>query len=1209
MVQSELYKKVLEYAFGMCRKDGKASVNADYFVTALLNMVLAHSRDELDGIPEIYIYNKSAVNKELAEARRIFERYNINVMDVAVRMESAVRHSANDADAGIAFQKTERAALVKLNEQGRNELTTSVMLEILLGEPTEYIKQFITSAGMVKQPDAPLPYDNDGAAEEAAAEAPTPVQDEYPDITNSDESIDDLIADAMDKIARTLEDDRESPRQDSDEKHGVTPHRRYTETERYGGYDAQPHEQASQNPTIIDYAERVKAVQDKLLERVFGQDLAVEMFVSGYFQAELVSMLMKGRKKPRATFLFAGPPGVGKTYLAECAAEALGLPFKRFDMSEYSNNESGLNFAGTDKVYKGAHEGAVTGFVEQNRRCVLLFDEVEKAHLNVINLFLQILDAGRLRDTFTEHEVDFSDAIIILTTNAGKTLYDDPDIINLSSVPKKTVIRALSAEQRSDGTPSFPEAICSRFASGNVVMFNKLGAHELLRIAGNEVAVHAEALNNKTGVKIELDENINYAILYSEGGNADARAIRGRAVSFFYGELYEFLRLASSDKPARDFDTIKLDIEQPNDEKIAELFSPAQTPEVLMFTDGERQNQCRAALKGVTAHYTCDITTAKNILAENDISIIVCDIKCGRRSGRQSVLNLEDIDSEGRDFFNYASQNVATPLYVLGDGYDIKSEELLSFSRNGAMGVISLGGDDVKDFTAQVLEKCNIAKQQRNMLELARSQKILSYQTAQSFDGDGTARITLFDLKLSVAVDAGDGESVLSGMSRPDIKFDDVIGADDAKRELGYFTAYLKNPKIFAKNGVRPPKGILLYGPPGTGKTMLAKALAGESEVTYIAAEGNSFLSKWVGEGPKRVHELFATARKYAPAVLFIDEIDAIGISRADLSADRDTTSEILTALLTEMDGFKAHPDRPVFVLAATNVGVDDGGKKQLDPALLRRFDRRIMVDLPNKSEREKFMRMQCERNANIRLSDEQLKNIAVRSTGMSLADLASVVEMALRSALKNPDFDVTDDIIEEAFEEYNSGEVKKWDDGTLLRTARHECGHALLYWLSGKTPSYLTIVARDNHGGYMQYGDEESKPLYTKAEILAHVRTALGGMAAELVYYGDDDGLSTGPSGDLQNATRRVENLICAYGMDEKIGLGAIDGAALMHSPYYATVHARVSEILGEQLDAAKQAIEQNKPAVDELVRVLLENNKLKGEQIDGILSGLAKR
>ena len=1189
MDQSELYKNVLQYAADMCRKDGKSSISADYFLAALLNIVLAESRAELDGIPEIQIRDMQSAKAEIEAVRNILSRYKTDIMDAAVRLEAEVRGSADDYSLGMKFAHLQMNALMRAQSNGKDLLTTDMILAAMLEEPTAFVSKYITSGTRGES--------------ERTAPAPSPEQDDGKRENSGYADSDEKGMFAGERPKRPVP--MPQPTSGSGNRFGLNTH---------DGNNMPPEQPAQpQQPTqpphvdaLMEHAKKVKDVQGKLLDKVFGQDLAVEMFVSGYFQAELVSMLMQKRRKPRATFLFAGPPGVGKTFLAECSAEVLGLPYKRFDMSEYSHNEANLEFAGTDKVYKGSHPGLVTSFVDQNPRCIILFDEVEKAHINIIHLFLQILDAGRIRDSFTEQEVDFSNTILIFTTNAGKRLYEDPDIVNLSGVPRKTVLRAIADDTRPDGSPFFPAAICSRFAAGNVVMFNHLGAHDLLQIAGKEMAVHADLLHEKTGVKIEIGDDINYAVLYSEGGKADARAIRGKAVNFFYRELYEFYRLASAEKNANPFDTIRIKVEKSDDPKISELFSAADNTEVLVFTDGETARTAQGLLSSVRVHVADDLEKAKTIIVENDISIILCDVKCNQRSGRRDVLNLEDIDSAGRDFFNYVSQNVNIPLYVLGGNYDITGEELMSFSRNGAMGVISLGDD----FAKQVTEKCNIAKQQRSMLDLARSRKVLSYQSAQSFtDGGKTAEIVLFDLKLTVAVDAEDGDSILNNVSRPDVTFADVIGAEDAKRELGYFTEFLKNPKLFAKNGVRPPKGILLYGPPGTGKTLLAKALAGESEVTYIAAEGNSFLSKWVGEGPAKVHELFATARKYAPAVLFIDEIDAIGISRADLSADNDSTSEILTAFLTEMDGFKSHPDRPIFVLAATNIGVDGSDRKQLDPALLRRFDRRIMVDLPNKAEREQFIRMQAAKNANIKVSDSQISNIAMRSTGMSLADLASIMEMALRDSLKNPDFAVTDETIEEAFETYNSGEVKKWNDDTLVRTARHEAGHALMCWLGGETPSYLTIVARDNHGGYMQHADGENKQVYTKQDLLNLVRTSLGGRAAEVAYYGKEDGVTTGPSSDLQHATRTVEQLICTYGMDEQLGLGCVDLSKLMYTPYYSVVRERTNRILAEQFDITVKAISDNKHALDLLVEALLQKNKLRGEEIDEILKGSAKR
>ena len=239
----------------------------------------------------------------------------------------------------------------------------------------------------------------------------------------------------------------------------------------------------------------------------------------------------------------------------------------------------------------------------------------------------------------------------------------------------------------------------------------------------------------------------------------------------------------------------------------------------------------------------------------------------------------------------------------------------------------------------------------------------------------------------------------MSSLSRPNVRFGDVIGAEDAKKELGYFVRYLQDPKKYAETGVSAPKGVLLYGPPGTGKTMLAKAMACESGATFLAAEGNQFLKKYVGEGPEAVHELFRAARKYAPSILFVDEIDAIAKQRTG-SEQSESREEILTAFLTEMDGFRADPAKPVFVLAATNFDVEPGGRTSLDSALMRRFDRRICVDLPNREERIRYLKQETAKKPIFRISGEMMENLAIRATGMSLASLASVLELSLRTAI-----------------------------------------------------------------------------------------------------------------------------------------------------------------------------------------------------------------
>ncbi|MBR2986856.1 MAG: AAA family ATPase [Clostridia bacterium] len=956
---------------------------------------------------------------------------------------------------------------------------------------------------------------------------------------------------------------------------------------------------------VAGLVSKVNQVRDKLLEVVYGQDHAISAFTSGYFRAELTSLTNQGNKKPRATFLFAGPPGTGKTFLAEEIAANLGLPYCRFDMSEYSDKEANIEFCGSDKVYKNGKAGNVTSFVEENPNCIILFDEVEKAHLNVIHLFLQILDAGRIRDNYTDNEVSFADTILIFTTNVGKRLYEDPTIPNLSTVSRKRIIKALSSETKpGSDEPAFPGAICSRFASGNVVMFNHIGAAQLIKIVDKELQANAKRLKKGVAIELEIDSTVPVALMFSEGAAADARTVKGRAQTFFNDELYELFRLLESDKVANGVDKLEkvkmvcsLDRAK---EDVRVCFFDDEPKTVLVFADDETVSLVASKCSSIKVVGATTLADAKKAIAKHDVTLVLADIFCGADEGAKSLLNREDVESEARDFMRYLVEiGSSLPVYLISDGSDdFDTEEMLSFAREGVRGSITVKkGAKIENDIQSI---CVDLHRQASMLRLAGANRIISFKTAQTVSEDGTeAEIRLYDFVLSLAPDADNAsKSVLNNISRPDVHFDDVIGAADAKGELTYFIDYLKNPKRFMGKGVKAPKGVLLYGPPGTGKTLLAKAMAGESDVTFIAAEGNQFLKKYTGEGTDEVHALFNAARKYAPSILFIDEIDAIAKNRVGAGAAED----VLTAFLTEMDGFKTDPTKPVFILAATNFDVEPGSAKSLDPALMRRFDRRIYIDLPNKDERRRFIRMRASKNEAICLSEEEIGNLAMRSTGMSLAQLDSVFELALRNAIRAKDLRVDDAVMEEAFETFVSGEEKKWDPAELERTARHEAGHTLVCWLSGERPSYVTVVARGNHGGYMQHEDREAKGSYSKEDLLQRIRTSLGGRAAEIVYYGEEDGYTTGASGDLATATRVATAMLCSYGMDETFGLAVVQPETASDA-LSGEVRERVNVILAEELKRTVALIAKNRVAMDALVNALLTQNHLNGEGITRIL------
>lgn len=1123
---------------------------------------------------------KDGIDK--AEQALIKERF-FELFGDPERIKTVLLIQINEKKSGLPYidtvilQKLMHEAAARAEKKQQNVISADIVLECIREEPTEAIMRCLEKEREIS-----------GRASAQGADAKTDSSDE----------VDPEHLKAL-EIFRAMQASKESDKEDAAE-----------DTPDLSG-EAQPVVKLETGKSkVSSLINKVKSIQKTLLDTVYGQDNAVNVFTTGYFQAELLSLTDKSRKKPRATFLFAGSPGVGKTFLAEKAAEVLKLPFMRFDMSEYSDKEANIEFCGSDKVYKNGKEGNVTKFVGENPKCILLFDEIEKAHLNVIHLFLQMLDAGRLRDNFSDEEISFTDAIIIFTTNAGRKLYEESETGNFSGVSRKVILKALEGDVNPEtGAPFFPAALCSRFASGNVVMFNHIQAHNLRAIAKREVLRHADNMKKEIGIETEFDERIFTSLLFAEGGAADARTVRARAEAFYDEELFELFRLVAAENVktnVTDIEKVRFSVELPRDNPmLLSLFEPAGKPEVLVFAAEQTAELCKAKSKNCSFIFADSLGAANEILKNHDVKLILCDVFCGRQADCRLYLNAEDVTSSGRDFLRFATVNYRdTPIYLIHSTENaFNAEEKASFLKQGVRDTILLcDGED--EFDEKITAVCGAIHQQQSMLSLAKANKVVSFETAQLISPDGkTAEIRLFDFAMNTAIDPDDGKNILSSISKPNIRFEQVIGAKDAKAELEFFVEYLKNPKKYVGKGVKTPRGVLLYGPPGTGKTMLAKAMACESDVTFIAAEGNQFLKKYVGEGSQTVHDLFKTARKYAPSILFIDEIDAIAKERRGGEGGKGS-EDTLTAFLAEMDGFKNDPSKPVFVLAATNFDVEPGHEKSLDPALMRRFDNRVYIDLPDKSERTFYLRQKLAANKAFSISDAEVENISVRSTGMSLAELESITELALRSALRTGDFKVTDEIFEEAFESFVSGETKKWDSQQLERVARHEAGHTLLCRHGGETPSYVTIVARSSHGGYMQHGDNEGKAIYTKDELLARIRTSLGGRAAEIVYYGEKDGISTGASGDLASATSLAMQILCTYGMDKEFGLAVVDSASRQSGELSAEIRDGVNKILDAEMENAVKIISEKRTSIDALVAALMEKNRLNGNEIEQILA-----
>ncbi|MCI7768136.1 MAG: AAA family ATPase [Oscillospiraceae bacterium] len=993
---------------------------------------------------------------------------------------------------------------------------------------------------------------------------------------------------------------------------------------------------------LTQMAQRIHNMRETLLGTVLGQDHAVHVVAEGLFNSEVLAAADTDRKRPRAIFTFAGPPGVGKTMLAEQAAEYLGIPFKRFDMSEYSDEHAYEGLIGFDYVWKNASPGKLTTFVKENPHSILLFDEFEKSHKKTIQIFYQLLDAGVVTDRYyetrkiaaennslrsedegnaadalnTDAHISFKDTIIIFTTNAGRSLYENDFSGNNSGISAKMLLNALKTEiDPITHAPYFPDAIVSRMATGYPLLFNHLMPHHLVGIIENEYKKCRELINKQYNITIHADKNVLLALLYSAGGGGDARSISTMAANFFRSEFYKLVTCRYD-----AFENISNVYFRANTKRlpqdIAALFGTPEKTEILIYGSELLISKFTAELPEYIIHGASSVDEAVSAAQEKNINFVIIDIS---HKSVDSTMSSTETDSSGTIISSIAAKTwhdgkrlfgrlmdtvPEIPIYLLEKPDRVIDNELLSgFVRLGARGKLTMLSDNSEGLAKQISEISHELYMQNIAANMAQQHKALTFETAPKYS-DNDLIIDMCGFELERVVDADDMEDMLTDAEKPKERFDDIIGAGAAKKELKYFVDYLRDPRKFVMQGHRLPKGILLYGKPGTGKTMLAKALAGESDITFIPAAASSFVNQYAGSGPAAVRELFRKARRYAPSIIFIDEVDAVARQRTGDTSTR-TAEETLNALLIEMDGFSVDPKRPVFVLAATNFEVESGkgGIGVLDEAFVRRFDRKICIELPNKAERKQLLELLISKLPKHNISEAAIENIAARSLGMSPAIITNVVETARRTAFDTRTV-INDAILEEAYEQTKFGEKKDWGEKYLLRVARHEAGHAIINYLCGNIPEYLTIEARSNYGGYTEYSEEQrSSPMLTRSELIDRIRMALGGRAAEIIYYGESEGVSTGPSGDLESATATALSMLIYYGMDKSFGLATVDRKTAMESP---EIRKRVNEILDEELENSIRLLNENKDLADALVDDLLKKNRLSGHEISELLQNV---
>lgn len=581
-------------------------------------------------------------------------------------------------------------------------------------------------------------------------------------------------------------------------------------------------------------------------------------------------------------------------------------------------------------------------------------------------------------------------------------------------------------------------------------------------------------------------------------------------------------------------------------------------------------------------------------------------------------------------YSEYSKQKVET--------VEISISSLASDIQKGNVSSLSISGDEItatySDKTTKIAQKESDSSLTESLVRLGVTQAKLASTTIMVSEPGGFSFwlsalapflapilfLVFFVWLISRQVRGAGMQALSFGQSKaritmPDdvkqkVTFKDVAGAKEAKQELLEIVDFLKNPKKFIEIGAEIPKGVILMGAPGTGKTLLARAVAGEAGVAFFSISGSEFVEMFVGVGASRVRDLFKMAKEAGPAIVFVDEIDAVGRARGSgMGGGNDEREQTLNQILVEMDGFE--PNEKVIVMAATN------RPDVLDPALLRpgRFDRRVVIDLPDREDREAILGIHSAKKQ--LAEDVNIKVVAERTPGFSGADLASLMnEAAILAARENRNkigqFDLIRSIEKVMLGPERRSHILSMKEKEI--TAYHEAGHAIISSvLPYADPVHkISIISRGRAAGYTLKLPFEERKLQSRKEFLDDIAVSLGGYVAETMIFGD---LTTGASNDLQVSTALARDMVTRYGMSDKIGPVALEsaqgkvlfGMGVSDREYSeevaSLIDSEVSRIMAEAREVAKKCLLENKKAFEAIAKRLIETETIEREEYETIL------
>jgi SpoVK/Ycf46/Vps4 family AAA+-type ATPase len=826
-------------------------------------------------------------------------------------------------------------------------------------------------------------------------------------------------------------------------------------------------------------------IKEILSSKIYDQEIAIESVKDTVSRA----IFEKREDAVRAILFFVGPPATGKTYLTEETGKLLaqyGYKTKVFNMTMFSDDSS--NLTGLREPYAGAGKGELSSYIESNPKSLIIFDEIEKCHIQKQQDLFRLLDRGFIEDKFDNSIINANDTILIFTSNLGKDIYERADYTKLIRDQKETeslLLQSIAKEkhERDKDMLAITPPLTSRLSASKIVLFNKVGLKAYFQMAQKEIDRYFEGMQKSFGFELVSE---NHAILAA------------------------FLQY-------------------------------------LPFFDPRR-------IKGKIGDDIFDVI--RDYIQSNEIDIsTITKIKLTVSQELQELLDQNFVKDFGSLSFN-----------------DERFLELIDKKQTLFVGH-------------------NVSIKEDTLILTALNPKIEKIKNIQDFGGD---------VKIELDIPSGkiDGEPNAN-----------IFGHEDAKKMLVRIANKIKkfqelqrkNDPEASKVLANLPKGILLYGPPGTGKTKLARAFAAQVEIPIIVSSGKDMTTvQYTGTGIKQIKDIFKKAREYAPSILFIDEIDAVGMRGQDNSGEQDKN---INALLEELDGFSKQSGKPVFVIAATN------RMDRIDPAIIRpgRIEEHIKIPALSKQARRDFIAHMFANDDDFGEIDvDQFLKYTVGSNGAKLEMVFKKAKYQIelnREDSEDETLKIDLELLIEIVNEVEYGKrntTKENAEFTTKMTAFHEAGHAILGLLVTPqiTIEQITIASRADFGGFVKFNHEELQRPH-KSFYEGSIQVGLAGRVAEEIFHEKnnlslDEGISYGAIGDIEQATNLAYAMIGELGMDSE--WGTVKFHENMSDTTKANLDKRVFTLMSKLKSKTKERLEKNWETVEKLAEHLVQEETIDG-------------